>query len=504
MKKFILIFVLLQAVCFNKTFAQIGVVSDSLACLFNADDLTPPVDDERYFPFPEGIYTHTQIMNIPETINRNTLHKVLIIVKSNLYESLSEEIQRYAYDIHYVYGCNVIMEQVDGETYQDIKNLIVSHQNNLDGCVFFGDIAPAFYEAYDVINHNNLSTWPCDFYYMDLYGSIWQDVNHDNILDNYSGNMKPEIFVGRISTANMGSLISETEGMRYFLEKNHKFWIGHMQVNKGLGLAYTNQDWQDYNAFNYNISSLYGNGNYENYRPNNLATFGKTDYLNRINIEKYEFVQLACHSSCYYHSSFNGSTIYGHEIFSNGVKSLGFNLYCCSACRWTSANNNNGFLAGDYIYSPNSDALAVVGSTKVGSMYPFSAFYNSLGQGNTIGQALVDWWQNRTPYVNSSEELCWNFGLTIIGDPLVNFYHCTNSTCSDQLILDSYDSSSSPVSYYLTSDRIIVAPTNSFTILNNDHCILNSPNVEIKGAFYCPLGCSLEILNEGCMQNCDD
>lgn len=200
MKKFILIALLLEVICFNNTFAQIGIGNDTLARLFNAYDMIPPIDDERYFTFPEGTYTHTQIMNIPESNNSNTLHKVLVIVKSNLYDNLSEEIQRYAYDIHYVYGCSVIMEQVDYETYQDIKNLIISYQNNLDGCVFLGDIVPAMYKAVDVILEGTpISTWPCDLYYMDLSGGLWQDADHDNILDNYSGDMKPEIFIGRIS-----------------------------------------------------------------------------------------------------------------------------------------------------------------------------------------------------------------------------------------------------------------------------------------------------------------
>lgn len=67
MKKFILFAILLQAICFNKAFAQIGIGNDTLARLFNAYDMIPPVDDERYFTFPEGTYTHTQIMNIPES-----------------------------------------------------------------------------------------------------------------------------------------------------------------------------------------------------------------------------------------------------------------------------------------------------------------------------------------------------------------------------------------------------------------------------------------------------
>jgi hypothetical protein len=185
---------------------------------------------------------------------------------------------------------------------------------------------------------------------------------------------------------------------------------------------------------------------------------------------------------------------------------LGFNLFCCTACRWTSATSSNAFLAGDYIYAPNSEGLSAVGSTKVGSMDYFDVFYSSLGQGKTMGQALVDWWNGGSNLQSSMDStLCWYFGLTIIGDPLVNFYHCTNSTCQDHLTLLSYNNSNSPLSYYLTSESINVSPLfGAFTIPSGDHCILNAPTVHINGQFECPLGSSLEILNEGCQQNCDE
>ena len=63
----------------------------------------------------------------------------------------------------------------------------------------------------------------------------------------------------------------------------------------------------------------------------------------------------------------------------------------------------------------------------------------------------------------------------------------------------------SPLSYYLASERITVAPSSgSFTIPVGDHCILNAPTVEINGEFLCPSGSTLEILNEGCKDNCDE
>lgn len=506
MKRMLLIALLLQGFCYH-TIAQ---TDDEeivfLTRLFNNVDIITPIDDERYLSMPAGEFNHSQILNIPESTQADLLHKVLIIVDSTLYVDLKYEIDRYAYDIHHVYGCNLIMEWVDDETYQDIKSLILSYQSGLDGCVFFGDIVPAQYEAFDLASDTTFKNWPSDLYYMDLTG-IWTDTTNNHVFDVYSGDMKPEIFIGRISTTNMGHLLDEVEGMRMYLNKNHKYWIGHQHIEKKSGLAYTNNDWKDNSKFTDSILFLYGNGNYNSFTSDNLTSFGREDYLNRLGDSDYEFIQLASHSNYDYHCKFGrlgNEYIYGNEVFNHEIQALGFNLFCCYACRWISASNTRAFLAGDYIYTPNSKGLCVVGSTKSGSMYPFTNFYKSLGQRKTMGQALVDWWRKKIPYYHDLE-LCWFSGLTIIGDPLVNFFHCTNSTCQDQISLNSYNSSNSPLSYYLASESITIAPTTgSFTIPIGDHCIFNAPTVEINGEFLCPQGSSMEILNEGCRDNCDE
>lgn len=514
MKKFIFIFLLLQGICFN-AIAQInGEGTFNLSDLFNENDVAKPIDDEKYFMMPNGLYSHSQIMNIPGINQANMLNKVLILVDSTLYSELTFDINRYAYDIHYVYGCNVIMEQVASETCQDIKTLILSHQTNLDGCVFIGDIVPAFYETdrdyADPHSHDSI-VWPCDLYYMDLNG-IWTDSNNNRNFDRYSGDMKPEIFLGRISTANMSPLIGEIEGMRLYLNKNHKYWIGHRHINKKYALSYTNEDWVPVNhpdianIFNHSIHYLYGSNNYHPYNEIDSLCFSKTDYLQRLSNQTYEFIQLASHSYSYSHTDFGiaNEWIRGNVIYANGIQAIGFNLFCCSACRWT-APSIYAYLAGDYIYSPNSEGLSVVGSTKVGSMYPFSRFYISLGSGKTMGQSLVDWWRNKNTNVNNVDSLlCWNYGMTIIGDPLVNFYHCTNSTCEEYIELNSYGNSSSPLSYNLASGKIVIPQEGVYSIPVGKHCILNAPTVEIDGHFECPLGATLEIINEGCQANCDE
>lgn len=505
--------VLLLTICITRSillFCQENDGQFDLSGLFNENDHNPTTISNRYTQLPEGLFSHVQIMNLPESNQSLLLHKILIIVDSTLYSDLNYEINRYAYDIHYVYGCNVIMEVVNSETCQDIKSLIYNYQTDLNGCVFIGDVTPAFYKTTDVIHFNETALWPCDLYYMDLTG-VWSDQNNDNCFDHYSGDMKPEVFIGRISTANMGNLIGETEGMRLYLNKNHKYWIGHRKINKKYALAYTDKTWQNNSYFSNQISYLYGSNNKDSFTPlDNPSIYGKPDYLQRLNNNRYEFVQLSAHSYFYCHVPINENThdtLWGGELFTNNIKTLGLNLFCCSACCWTiDTVPSHAFLAGDYIYSPSSEGLCVVGSTKVGGMYPFANFYSSLGQGKTMGQALVDWWSTYyMPTYTQQQQLCWNFGLTIIGDPLVNFFHCTNSTCQDQISLNSYNSSNSPLSYYLASESITVTPTTgSFTIPIGDHCILNAPTVEINGEFLCPQGSSMEILNEGCSDNCDE
>lgn len=306
----------------------------------------------------------------------------------------------------------------------------------------------------------------------------------------------------------MGNLIGEIDGMRLYLNKNHRYWIGHRHINKKYGLTYTNKDWQNDSEFMDTISYLYGNCYYDSIRPKHYSGFGKADYLNRLSDDRYEFIQLAAHSDYYYHCQFSTTSgnIYGNEIYNHNIDALGINLFCCSACCWTEDNQpNHAFLGGDYVYSPNSEILCAVGCTKAGGMYQFRYFYPQLGNAKTMGQALVYWWRHKY-LINSNihKEISWNFGLTIIGDPLVNFYHCTNSTCEEYVELSSYGNSSSPLSYNLANGKIIIPQNGSYSIPSGKHCILNAPTVEINGPFECPQGATLEILNEGCKDNCEE
>ena len=522
MKKISLIFsaILLMSgtsyfACFGQTLTEQDY--SELSRLFEEDVLLMGDTREFYANYQStrlrATFSHSRVLTLNRNPNVNTsVNKILIIVNSSIYNQLSNKIERYACDINYVYGCKVIMEITNGGDHTNIKNLITTNQTNLDGVVFIGDIAAAWFEVtndyFGYAGYNNqgygYAVWPCDLYYMDIDGT-WSDTDGNNIYDSHTGNVQPEIFIGRISTANMGMLLSEKDGLERYLDKNHKFWMGHTTVNKKFGLAYTDKDWVSSSSFtSYSIQHLYGHPNYDKIGYGNPA-FGKTDYLGRLANNKYEFIQLACHADAAY-LYMTGGGISSSQIFNNGTQAIGYNLFCCSACNWTAvySNSNQGFLAGSHIYNANNSSLVVVGSTKTGSMLNFTNFYTPLGIGQgckkTIGEALKFWWIKSFDSTHTNYIISWHYGMSIIGDPLVNFHHCMNNRCESEITLNRFDNSNTASHRYIVATDKIIA--NNYVIPSGKHVIFNAREIELNHGFECQLGGTFETIDEGCISNC--
>jgi hypothetical protein len=445
-------------------------------------------------------YIHSLVLSLESRSNTSTtsLDKILVIVSLQMYNELEEQIKRYAYDINFVHGCQVIMEVVNGDKHTDIKNLINSYQTNLDGVVLIGDISVAWYEISNDHGKYGYASWPCDLYYMDLNG-VWTDADNNDVYELHTGNVQPEIFVGRISTANMGILQSEKTGLERYLNKNHKFWKGQLTINRKHGLSYTDNDWVPFQYFKTDINLLYGNSNYDVVYYGD-PYFGKQDFLNnRLNNDKYEFIQLSCHSN-YSYLAMSNEGISSYEIFNNEAKSIGYNLYCCSACRWTSGSNN-GFLAGAFVYNNDTSNLVVVGSTKTGAMLQFAKFYTPLGQGKTIGESLKQWWNNACGTTHSNYIVSWHYGMSIIGDPMINFKHCiSNSQNVENISLNTFDVSNTATHRYIVAkDSISVT---NYVIPSGKHVVFNAKKTHFGLGFECQLGGTFEVINDGYKSNC--
>ena len=208
--------------------------------------------------------------------------------------------------------------------------------------------------------------------------------------------------------------------------------------------------------------------------------FTNTNYLSCLNNSKYEFIQLAAHSSFLLHEfKWNGNVkyIYQDDIYNASKHQIGYNLFCCSACKWTYSTSQR-CLGESYLFGEHTKALALVGSTKTGSMLQFDKFYTPLGAGICMGQSLKNWWINFMGNYHTDYQIHWHYGMSILGDPLVNF-HYTNE-CEDELILNSGEETTNRM--YYAQSKIIVK---NYTIAQGKQVVLNAPTIEIVGPFEC-------------------
>ncbi len=414
-----------------------------------------------------------------------------------MYITIPMHILRYAHDIHNVFGCAVDIVSVNGETAPQIRSIIQAYSTNLNGVVLIGDIAFAYYYQPRVVIDSVVwreDKFPCDLFYMDLNGEWHLKAGSTDEYDDHKGNVKPEVFVGHINTANMGR--SEMQELKWFFDKDHQYWTGKKKLNKQRALTFTETDWNTPSFWN-SVAPLYGNNYYDVVKAD---MFYKSDYLNYLQNSSYEFIQLACHSWSYAHDFEVGGShtiVKNTEIASLNRKQLGYNLFCCHACNWD-IEPYDQCLGESYLYGQNnnSSALVVVGSTKSGGMlYGFSSFYSPLGKGKCVGYALKQWWLDHCGPTHTAEEKRWFYGMTILGDPLVNF-NFTNE-CDENLLINYGEEEKDHMyyaqnridvhDYYLTQGQLVTlsasttkitgpfkCKNSSFRIQSNDKCVCNT------------------------------
>ena len=367
---------------------------------------------------------------VSETASTGALSRTLLVVNSTLYASppARERIVRYAEDIQRAYGCAVIVEAIEGGTAENIKALIQGYYAaGLDGVVLIGRLPVAWFEVpndhYWWNGGYGYADWTIDLFYMDMDG-LWEDRDHNGKYDTHtsgSGDIQPELFVGRIDASTMTAYGNEVELFCAYMDKNHLYWTGQIRL-PNYGLVYTDHDWANEDASHFR--HLYGTRNYEDTRwlDSSQNEVTKTDYLNqRLPDIFYGFIQIWTHATYFAHDFYSGGSCTESEVRAMKPRALGFNIDGCHACDWA-AGLGLRFLGGSYVFNESSTSLAVIGTTKVGGMLGFEAFYLSLGKNSCLGRAFCDWFTDR---LNSNQEmgyiLGWHYGMTIVGDPLVTF-----------------------------------------------------------------------------------
>lgn len=433
--------------------------------------------------------------------------RILVICDAMTYNVLSNEIIRYAKDIHNAYGCVVMVYSLTGGTPYNIKQLIKEHYNpnvpsNLSGVVFVGNIPEAYFHTdADAIGDWEEENFPCDYYYMDLNGS-WIDNDNDVIPDTHQFNVEPEIFVGRICAKQFGS--NQIQVLREYFNKNHRYWIGETPIRKQRALSFTYKDWIGFTVFKDAIKRMYGADYTDNIQG---QQFTKQNYLNAIENSTYEFIQFACHSNVNLHATVPEDTsIINHILTSEltplRIKTLGYNLFCCKACDWMDVqrNVNKRICLGEtYLYSPYSETLVVVGSTKSGGMWGYKHFYEKLGQGECIGTAYHTWWNDfasTTSLYLNERRYRWFYGMCILGDPMINFLY--DNQCNEELNISSWNQNNTSDKHIYYAQEEIVA---SCTIPFNKTLELHANRIRLTNGFHAGTSTSLHISVDPCYDN---
>lgn len=451
---------------------------------------------------PNVAFQYEQIELPYSTLATNTNNRVLLLVNATEYMELTSHILQYAEDIRTFHGYEVGIEVVSNATYKNIKQRILANSNNLLGVVLIGDIDVALFELPNDHSEYGYRNWPCDLYYMDLDG-VWTDSDNNGIFDSHTGNIQPEIFVGRIDATNIGNQRNKMQALANFFERDHSYWVSCIH-HIHQALSYTNKDWINSQDIVSGIDNLYGVANTGHCYYSSCINFGKSSYCD-LQDSHYTIMQLAAHSTPRYHVFTNNANtkeyLYANTISDIPKNILGYNLFCCSACNWLSTSSI-GYLGGAYLFN-NTSALFVIGSTKTGSMLGFENFYRPLNEGTSVGEALLEWWNTYPQKSSETYRISWFYGLSLLGDPFIK--PVREKYCSPILKLEKFDNSRfsflispapSTTFHYKATKKIVVSK--NFIIPTGVKVIFDAPIVEFENNFVCPKEATLETRSTGC------
>ncbi len=385
-------------------------------------------------------------------------NKLIVLVNGGLRPSIQTKLDTYVDDLQNA-GYTVSVYDCNYGTAEQLKAFLQTEAEDLLGCTFIGNIPCAWFEvANDYAGSGNYgyTSFPCDLFLTDLDGA-WTDAQtispmQAGVYDSHTagtGDMAPEIFIGRIDASQMSG-DTEANQTNAYLQKLHNCYVSGTTVGTA-GLTYTEDDWASHSYFQTDIAYAY-----PTYQAIVAPKTNRADYRsNQLPLTTYEFVQLSCHSSSQLHQFTRGGELYNTELRAVPPQAVLYNLFCCSGCRFTDSN----FMGGAYIFNSSSTSLAAVGSTKTGSMLEFYQFYQPLGAGKSFGQSLKEWFEAQAPY--DASEVYWHYGMSIIGDPCLSRTIITRPAYTVTYDANGATSGMPPAPQAKTHDMVLTLATNS-------------------------------------------
>ncbi len=309
-------------------------------------------------------------------------------------------------------GYTVYSYQISGGTPETLRTFLQNLYNtyNIEGALFIGNLPVAWFEIANDFNQYGYAQFPIDLYYMDLNGTWLDTMNTGNgRYDGHTSNINPEIYVGRLTPTGIGT---DTVVLKNYFRKNNAYRHDTLELQH-RALFFCDDDWIFWApTWAAELSYLYTDTmNYWH-----AETTRASIYRTKLNTPQ-AWVSVFAHSSPNLHQfKYNNGGSYDYyyasEYSTQNPPANFYNHFACSFARYTT----NGYGGGQSIFN-QSYGLAEVGSTKTGSMLEFGYFYQPLAQRKTLGEAFKNWFTYITSDGVSFDELCWHYGMTLLGDP---------------------------------------------------------------------------------------
>lgn len=385
-----------------KTFAEyLKFNKDFIDKLFAIQEKPRPA-----YPVNESYFNTYSLLRFPRG-------KVLVMVHQDVYEQTKANVERYVMDLGRD-GYWATIHVVSGGKPSAIRKYIIDR--GPVGVVMVGAIPPAWFEMSD--DFYGSAEFPCDLFYMDTNGT-WTDSDADGKYNAVSGDVTPEIWIGRIWTPTLNG--NDPALINNYFDRNHLFRTGNLGHSRSA-LAYVEDDWSHFDDCE--MDTMTPAAYITKYTNPDITDADL--YKTEVNKTR-SFVQLCSHSSPYSHSfriPSAGTTEWIDRSYFRDERAPNahfYNLFCCSTARFT----ENDYLGGWYIFDKaggeTNMGLTAVGSTKTGSMLFFADFYDPIGKGKCIGDAMVDWWKARGSDHDLGERQ-WFYGMSVLGDPTLTWW----------------------------------------------------------------------------------
>ncbi|MDD5528813.1 MAG: T9SS type A sorting domain-containing protein [bacterium] len=357
---------------------------------------------------------------------QNKAGKVAILIDSTIASSITNEVNQLMTNLQQE-GYTVSSYNIAGGTPEDLRSFLkgLYDNDNIEGALFVGNLPVAWFQVgndYGPPYNYGYAEWPIDLFYMDLngdwvdsmkYGGIGDSLvsGKDSIYDVHSGNIDPEIYIGRLTPTGIGN---DTLLIKNYFAKDNAYRHHSVELQH-RALVYVEDDWYEYaSEWAGDVSLLYDDTLVVS--DSNATTV--TDY--RIKLDTLRaWVSVFAHSwpggHVFYYNNHNSYNYYNATEYTNQDPPANFyNLFACSFARYT----ESGYGGGRTIFN-QSYGVGAVGSTKTGSMLDFYYFYLPLSQGKAMGEAFKDWFSSITAGGVSFDDICWHYGMTLLGDPFL-------------------------------------------------------------------------------------